>query len=202
MAVQGVGKVGSHLVKHLLDAGATVVVADVDDAAAQRVVRSLGVVAVDPEKVHAEECDVFAPCALGGTVRDDTVPAMRCRIVCGAANNQLERPDHADMLAAQGILYAPDYVVNAGGIINIAEEFVGYDRDRALARTAEIANTTAKVLATAVERDITPVRAAEQIARQRIAEEGSSRRWQRGDPAAWTNGEPLRSLRPVSAEPP
>ena len=99
------------------------------------------------------------------------------------------------MLAARGILYAPDFVVNAGGIINIAEEFVGYDRDRALAHAAEIETTTARVIAAAAELGITPLRAAERLARARLAEEGSGRPWEPGDPAAWTNGEPLRKLR-------
>ena len=103
----------------------------------------------------------------------------------------------SDALAARGILYAPDFVANAGGIINIAEEFTGYDRDRALARAAGIEATTARVLALARELGVGPGRAAETMARRRIEEEGRGRRWHPGDPAAWTDGEPLRRLRPV-----
>lgn len=169
VAVQGVGKVGSNLVKHLVDAGASVVVADVDEEAAQRSVRSMGATWADPEKIHAEECDVLAPCAMGASIRDDTAPALRCRIVCGAANNQLERPEHARMLAAQGILYAPDYVVNAGGIINIAEEFRGYDPDRARTAVERIEDTLRRVFAMARERGIDTAAAADRVAQERIA---------------------------------
>ena len=101
-----------------------------------------------------------------------------------------------DGLAARGIAYVPDFVANAGGIINIAEEFTGYSRDRAMARTASIFDTVQQVFAAADERGTTPGRAAVLLARDRIEREGAGRRWQPGDPAAWTNGEPLRTLRP------
>jgi valine dehydrogenase (NAD+) len=118
--------------------------------------------------------------------------------VCGAANNQLGEPDDDDgALAARGILYAPDFVVNAGGIINLAEEFVGYDRESAKRRTAKIAGTLRRVFGVAREEGLPPGRAAEQVARRRIAEDGAGRRFRPGDPAPWTKGEPLRTLRPV-----
>jgi glutamate dehydrogenase/leucine dehydrogenase len=116
--------------------------------------------------------------------------------VCGAANNQLAEPADDDALATRGILYAPDFVVNAGGIINLAEEFVGYDRESARRRTAKIADTLRRVFEIARAEGVAPGHAAEQLARRRIAEEGAGRRFRPGDPAAWTNGEPLRSLRP------
>ncbi|HEY1331137.1 MAG TPA: Glu/Leu/Phe/Val dehydrogenase [Actinomycetota bacterium] len=169
VAVQGVGKVGSHLVKHLIDAGAKVVVSDVDEAAAGRLSAALGVDAIDPDKIHAEECDVFSPCAMGGVIGDRTIPDLRCRVVCGAANNQLERPEHAQALAAQGILYAPDYVVNAGGVINISEEARGYEADRAKASVERIEGTLGRVFAAARDRGVTPLEAADGIARARIA---------------------------------
>jgi glutamate dehydrogenase/leucine dehydrogenase len=99
-------------------------------------------------------------------------------------------------LADRDVLFVPDFVASAGGIINIAEEFVGYDRTRALERAAGIEQTTARVLRTARERGVTPQRAAEGLARDRIAREGAGRRWQPGDPTAWTNGAPLTQLRP------
>jgi glutamate dehydrogenase/leucine dehydrogenase len=114
----------------------------------------------------------------------------------GAANNQLATDRAADELADRGVLFVPDFVASAGGIINIAEEFVGYDRAHALERTAGIEQTTARVLRAARERGVTPQRAAETLARDRIAHEGGARRWQPGDPAAWTNGAPLTHLRP------
>jgi valine dehydrogenase (NAD+) len=117
--------------------------------------------------------------------------------VCGAANNQLADSTDDDALAERGILYAPDFVVNAGGIINLAEEFVGYDRDNARKRTAQIADTVRRVFDLARTEGVPPGRAADQLARRRIAEKGAGRRFCPGDPAAWTNGAPQRTLRPA-----
>src|SRR5919108_3960506 len=120
VAVQGVGKVGYHLVKLLVEEGkASVVVSDVDVDSVARVVRDFGVETAEPDKIHAQDCAIFAPCAMGGVIRDDTVPDLKCRVVAGSANNQLERPEHGEALAAAGVLYAPDYVVNSGGLINV-----------------------------------------------------------------------------------
>jgi leucine dehydrogenase len=196
VVVDGVGHVGSHLARLVADAGARVAVADMNPGRVDVLVREIGVDAVPVERALEEPCDVLAPCALGGVLNKTTIPRLRCRAVCGAANNQLADSSDDDALAARGILYAPDFVVNAGGIINLAEEFVGYDRERARARTAQIADTVRRVFALARKEGVPPGRAAEQMARRRIAEEGGGRRWQPGDPAAWTNGAPLRSLRP------
>ncbi|HEX6311499.1 MAG TPA: Glu/Leu/Phe/Val dehydrogenase dimerization domain-containing protein [Acidimicrobiia bacterium] len=196
VVVQGAGHVGSHLVELLVGCGASVAVADIDGALVDRLVRAHGVDALPPERVLTEPCDILAPCALGGVLNADTVPALECRAVVGAANNQLAEPSDDDALAGRGIVYVPDFVANAGGIINIAEEFVGYDPGRARALAAGIEHTTTRVLALARELGIAPGRAAETMARRRIAEEGAGRRWRPGDPAAWTQGEPLRTLRP------
>jgi leucine dehydrogenase len=196
VVVDGVGHVGSHLARLLAEAGARVAVADVNPERVDAVAREIGAETLPVEQAIEEPCDVLAPCALGGVLNAATIPRLRCRAVCGAANNQLADPTDDDELAARGILYAPDFVVNAGGIINLAEEFVGYDRERALARTARIADTIRRVFALAGEEGVPPGRAAEQVARRRISEEGDDRRWRPGDPAAWTNGAPLRSLRP------
>jgi leucine dehydrogenase len=170
IVVSGVGKVGYHLVRHLAEAGAKVTVADVDVDAVGRAVSSYGVDTVEPDKAHAVECDIFAPCALGGAIRDDTVPELKCKVVAGAANNQLERPEQADALAELGILYAPDFVINAGGLINVADELIGYDRDRAMARVEGIYRTLREVFRRARLDGITPAAAATRLAEDRLRE--------------------------------
>jgi glutamate dehydrogenase/leucine dehydrogenase len=196
VVVQGAGHVGSHLAELLVGCGASVGVADIDAALVDRLARSHGVDVLDPHTVLTEPCDVLSPCALGGVLNAEIIPRLRCRAVVGAANNQLADASADDALVARGIVYVPDVVANAGGVINIAEEFVGYDRERALARTEKIEVTAAGVLALAREQGIAPGHAAERLARERIAREGEGRRWRPGDPAAWTGGEPLRTLRP------
>ena len=133
VALQGVGHVGYHLVGHLVDAGAKVVVADVDVDAVRKVIADYRVEAVAPEEIHAQECDIFAPCAMGGGLNEKTIPELQCTVVAGAANNQL-REEKADgaRLVERGILYTPDFVVNAGGLINVANELEGYNQERAL----------------------------------------------------------------------
>ncbi len=194
--VVGVGHVGAPLVALLANEGALVTVSDVFPERVDEMVKHHNVEVVAPEHALATPCDILAPCALGAVFDDATIPHLRCRAVVGAANNQLGTATAAEQLADRDVLYVPDFVANAGGIINIAEEFVGYDRARALERTAAIEATTTRVLHAARERGVTPARAAEVLARRRIADEGAGRRWQPGDPAAWTNGAPLTRLRP------
>jgi glutamate dehydrogenase/leucine dehydrogenase len=198
VAIQGAGKVGAHLARLATEAGASVVVADVNDDRAQSVASSCGGRVVGPDEILAVDCDVLAPCALGGVLNEATVAALRCRAVCGPANNQLDDPSIDARLAARGVIYVPDFVAGAGGIINIAEEFNGYSRVRALERTARIEDTTTAVLARAAAEATTPERVARAMAQERVARAGPGRRWQPGDPAAWTHGEPLRALRPAS----
>jgi leucine dehydrogenase len=197
VVVDGVGHVGTHLARLLADAGVRVAVADVNADRVDALVQEIGAEAVPVERALEEECDVLAPCALGAVLNEKTIPRLHCRAVCGAANNQLSEPADDDALAARRILYAPDFVVNAGGIINLAEEFVGYDSESARRRTAKIADTVRRVFELASKEGVPPGRAAEQLARRRIADEGAGHRFRPGDPAAWTNGEPLRSLRPT-----
>ena len=199
VVVQGAGHVGGHLVHLLVEAGASIGVADVRPELVHQLVRAHGVDALECETVLDQPCDILAPCALGGVLDRSKVSGLRCRAIAGAANNQLLDAATDETLADRGILYAPDFVANAGGIINIAEEFTGYDRGRALERTAAIEATTTRVFALARELGVPPGRAAETMARRRIAEEGGGRRWRPGDPAAWTNGAPLRSVRPPAA---
>ncbi len=175
VAVQGVGKVGYHLVKHLLEEGARVVVSDVDVDAVGRAVRDFGVETTETEKIHATDCDVFAPCALGAVIRDDTLPELKCRVVAGSANNQLERPEHGEALAEMGIVYAPDYVINAGGLINVADELQGYDPNRARARVDSIYRNVRQIFEVARDRHISTAAAADAFAVERIGKIGRVR---------------------------
>jgi leucine dehydrogenase len=196
VAIQGAGHVGAHVARMLVDAGARVAVADVRAERAAAVARSVpGVEVATSDEVLELECDILAPCALGLVLTHDSVKRLRCRAVCGAANNQLASEDVEDALGAGEILYVPDFVANAGGIINIAGEFTGYSRERAMEATASIFDTVLRVFEAADARRVTPGRAAVLLARERIEREGAGRHWQPGDPAAWTNGEPLRFLR-------
>jgi leucine dehydrogenase len=169
VVVQGVGKVGYALAKHLVEGGAVVTVSDVEVDSVARAVSDFGVDTVEPEKAHAVECDIFAPCALGGIIRDDTIPELKCKVVAGAANNQLASPEHGDALAELGILYAPDFVINAGGIINVADELMGYDRDRAMTKVKDIYRTLREVFRLSKTEQVPPARAAELLAEKRIA---------------------------------
>jgi leucine dehydrogenase len=196
IAVQGVGHVGSSLAALLVDADASVIVADVNERRAREVAASCSAAVVAATEIVQQECDVLAPCALGGVLHQRNVATLRCRAVCGAANNQLENDGVDDLVAARGILYAPDLVANAGGIINIAEEFTGYSRATALGRVEEIEATTSRVFELARARGMPPGKAAVALARERIEHEGAGRRWEPGSPTAWTQGAPLRELRP------
>ncbi|MBX3190446.1 MAG: amino acid dehydrogenase [Labilithrix sp.] len=141
VAVQGVGHVGYHLCRELHAAGAKLSVADVDPLKAERAQRELGASIVPLDKIFETECDVIAPCALGSALNDATIPRLRAKIVAGAANNQLAEPRHGDDLHARGILYAPDYAINAGGLVNVAQEVLGYDAKKSRDKTLEIFDT-------------------------------------------------------------
>jgi glutamate dehydrogenase/leucine dehydrogenase len=176
VTVAGVGKVGSSLVRHLVEERAQVTVADVDAAAVARAVKDFGVETVEVDKVHAVECDIHSPCALGASLNPTTIPELRCAAVVGSANNQLATPECAELLDDAGVLYAPDFIVNAGGVINIAEEIVGYHRERAYAAVRRIFDTTMRVLDIAANDRIPPALAAERLAELRIAEVGDVHR--------------------------
>jgi leucine dehydrogenase len=141
VAVQGVGHVGYHLCRELHALGASLTVADIDPLKAERAQREFGASVVSLDAIFTGDCDVFAPCALGSALNDETIPHLRCKIVAGAANNQLAEPRHGADLMQRGILYAPDYAINAGGLINVAEEHVGYDEAKATAGTLKIFDT-------------------------------------------------------------
>jgi valine dehydrogenase (NAD+) len=171
VVVSGVGKVGTTLVGTLVEEQARVTVADVDPAAVARVTAAYPAAeAVAVEEAHRVRCDIFSPCALGGVLDATTIPELRCTAVVGSANNQLADPGCGKLLAEAGVLYATDYVVNAGGVINIAEELApgGYNRERAVAAVGRIFDTTAAMLATAESEGVSTAEAADRLAERRI----------------------------------
>ena len=173
VAVQGLGSVGKGLAEHLVQAGASLVATDVDRERLARVADELGAEVVSPEEIYDAACDVFAPCALGGVLNDDTIPRLKCMVVAGAANNQLlDEHRHGEMLRERRITYAPDYVINAGGVINISCELRpgGYDLELAEQRVHEIPKTLARVFARARERGMTTHAAAQELAEAALAE--------------------------------
>ena len=177
VGVAGVGKVGHHLVRHLVDDGAEVVVTDVHQPAAERVLAEHpGVRAVaDTDALVATRLDVYAPCALGGALTDDVVDTLSAGVVCGAANNQLAHPGVEKMLEERGVLYAPDYCVNSGGLIQVADELEGFSFERARQRAAGIFETTRSVFAAARRDAVPPAVAADRLAEQRIRDVGRLR---------------------------
>lgn len=177
VGVEGVGKVGRRLAGHLTEAGARVVAWDVNpDAVRHTLAEHPGVqAAAGLDDLLGRPLDIYAPCALGGALNDDSVAKLSARIVCGGANNQLAHPGIEKMLADRGILYAPDYLVNAGGVIQVADELEGFNFERARARADEIFTTTRKIFALADEEGVPPAVAADRLAERRMAEVGRLR---------------------------
>jgi valine dehydrogenase (NAD+) len=174
VGIAGVGKVGRRLTEHLVADGAHVVVTDVNPEAVAAVQAAHPQVDVVPDTMAliTSDIDVYAPCALGGALSDETVPVLRAEIVAGGANNQLAHPGIEKTLVDRGILYAPDYVVNAGGVIQVADEIHGFNMERARARAEKIFDTTRQVLRLAAEEGVPPSVAADRIAERRMAEVG------------------------------
>ncbi|MAQ19827.1 MAG: leucine dehydrogenase [Sandaracinus sp.] len=168
VVVQGVGHVGYHLCKELHALGCQLVVADVDPLKAERAQRELGAEVVELEHVFATECDVFAPCALGSALDDRTIPRLRCAIVAGAANNQLAAPHNGDDLYQRGIVYAPDYALNAGGLINVACEVTGYDRERVTTQVDAIHDTILQIAERAKAGESPTHRVADTMAQEKL----------------------------------
>jgi glutamate dehydrogenase/leucine dehydrogenase len=169
--VQGAGSVGSALIEHLRSAGADVTFSDVDEGAICRFRDDLGLQCVPGEAAYSVECDIFAPCALGGVLNAATIPQLKCRIVAGGANNQLAEPEDAERIKQRGILYAPDYVINVGGAIGIVGmETQGWTKARMESEViAEIQDVMQQILETAAAKDITTEAAARQIAEKRLS---------------------------------
>jgi leucine dehydrogenase len=174
VSVQGAGHVGYYLAKELHEAGAKLIVTDIDAERVKTVVTEFGARAVGPDEIYGVEADIFAPCALGAIINDKTIPQLRCEIVAGAANNVLlEAEKHGVALEERGILYAPDYVANAGGVINVYSELAGWSSARALRKADEIYDTILKVFAIAKAESVATYVAADRLAEQRIKAVGS-----------------------------
>jgi leucine dehydrogenase len=169
VAVQGVGHVGYHLCKELHASGAKISVADVDPLKAERAEREFGASVVPLDRIFEIACDVIAPCALGSALNDDTIPRLRARIVAGAANNQLAQPRHGDDLHARGILYAPDYAINAGGLVNVAQEVLGYDAQKARENTLEIFDTIYEITDRSAKTGTPTYRIADMMVEEKLA---------------------------------
>ena len=169
IALQGFGKVASHTAEHLLEDDAQIFAADINELALDQA-RKMGVKVVNPDDIYDMECDIFAPCALGGVINAETIDRLRCRIVAGGANNQLSTPDDGEELHRRGIVYAPDFLINAGGIINAAAE-IGqpYNPDRSRQQTERIYEQMAAVLTTSSKKEISTARAADLLAEKRLA---------------------------------
>lgn len=170
--VQGLGNVGHYLCHELHEAGATLVVTDIDASRVQRAVGEFGATAVAPDEIYRQAGDIFAPCALGGVINDETIPQLKVQVVAGGANNQLLEERHGDELERRGIRYAPDYVANAGGVINVYGEVAGWGADRALRKADEIYETTLGVFEIAREQGIPTYVAADRLAERRLAAVG------------------------------
>ena len=169
VVVQGIGHVGENLVKHLTDEGATVIINDINEDRLREVSEMYGAEIIMGDAIYDAEMDIYAPCALGATVNDETLSRLKCSIIAGAANNQLEdEKAHGEAIKHRGIVYAPDFLINAGGLINVYSELHGYDRDQALERTRKIYDTTLEILVKAEQEHTTTHEAALRIAEQRI----------------------------------
>ena len=168
--VQGIGHVGESLVEHLVEEGAQVTIADINEQRLQEVSSKYGVTIYRGEDIYSEEMDIYAPCALGATVNDETIHKLKADIIAGAANNQLAVEEkHGKLLRERHIVYAPDFLINAGGIINVYAELENYGKQEIMRKTENIYNTTLEILNNAHKSAITTNRAALDIAQQRIA---------------------------------
>src|SRR3954462_1551779 len=169
-SIQGCGSVGSYLAKELHEAGALLIVSDIDSAKAAKVSKATGAKIVQGDTIFSADADIFSPCALGGIINDTTIPKLKVRIVAGGANNQLLEERHGDELMRRGILYAPDYVANAGGVINVYGEVAGWDAQKALDKADDIYDTVLKVFDIAEQMNVPKYEAADRLAERRLAE--------------------------------
>lgn len=172
VAVQGVGHVGYYLCQHLHNAGAKLVICDIDQDSINRAVKEFGAEVVKPDAIYDVKCDIYSPCALGAVINDKTIDRLTCKVVAGAANNVLAEDRHGDLLQKKGIIYAPDYVINAGGLMNVADELNGYNEERAIEKVKTIYNNIAKVIAISKRDNIPTYKAADRMAEERIEKIG------------------------------
>jgi leucine dehydrogenase len=175
ISVQGLGNVAYKLCEYLHNEGAKLVVTDINQAAIDRVVNDFGARAVAPEEIYSQDVDIFSPCALGAILNDETIPQLKAKVIAGSANNQLQDSRHGDYLHELGIVYAPDYVINAGGVINVADELYGYNRERAMKRVDGIYDSIEKIFEISKRDGIPTYVAANRLAEERIARVSKSR---------------------------
>jgi leucine dehydrogenase len=175
IAVQGVGHVGYHTAKLFHEHGAQLIASDVDPVRTRRVAEEFGAKVVAPDAIYGVKADVFCPCALGAVINDDTLKVLRVAVVCGGANNQLAEERHGDELERRGIVYAPDYVANAGGLINVNAEVAGWTLDQSHKKAGEIYDTVRRVLEIARDQKIPTYRAADRLAEERVAKAEQAR---------------------------
>jgi len=168
VSIQGVGHVGYHLASYLSAAGAKLIITDIYPAQIEKVVQEFGAVAVEPDQIYGADADIFAPCALGAILNQRTIPQLKCKIVAGSANNQLEVDSDGFDLMNRGIIYAPDYAINSGGLINVAAELDGYNHERVVAQVSKVYSTIADILERSKEENIPPHQAADRLAEQRL----------------------------------
>ncbi|MEN1970147.1 Glu/Leu/Phe/Val dehydrogenase [Lentibacillus sp. N15] len=175
VAVQGVGNVAYTVCEYLHKEGVNLIVADINEQAVDRAVKAFGAKAVDPNDIYGVECDIYAPCALGATINDETIPQLKAKVIAGSANNQLKTPEHGDIIHEKGIIYAPDYVINSGGVINVADELNGYNQNRAMRKVETIYDSLMKVFEISNRDQIPSYVAADRMAEERIASVSKSR---------------------------
>ncbi len=175
VAVQGVGNVAFALCEFLHKEGAQLVVTDINKDAVKRAVDAFGAKAVNPDDIYDVECDVYAPCALGATINDDTIPKLKAKVIAGSANNQLKSTSHGDIIHESGIVYAPDYVINSGGVINVADELTGYNAERAMKKVETIYDSLERVFEISKRDNIPTYVAADRMAEERIQSVRNSR---------------------------
>ena len=177
VAVQGVGNVGRYVCKNLYEAGMKLIIADVNAEAAAYAVKKFGATAVTPDKIYSQDVDIFSPCAMGGSLNDDTIPQLKASIVAGVANNQLAEPRHGRLLYDKGVLYAPDYVINAGGMLNASGDIFGeYDVNQVMERVTHLYSATLQIFEVAKQKNQPPNEVADDMARQKIATGRSSKK--------------------------
>ncbi len=175
IAIQGVGNVAYNLCKYLHKEGASLIVTDIHKDPVMRAVEEFGAKAVEPNEIYSVDCDIYAPCALGAVINDETIPQLKAKVIAGAANNQLKESRHGDRIHEMGILYAPDYVINAGGVINVADELQGYNRERALKKVEGVYQNIERVIEIAKRDRIPTYMAADRMAEERIEKMKNSR---------------------------
>lgn len=176
VAVQGVGNVAYTLCKYLHEEGAELIVTDINQDSIDRAVNDFGATAVAPDAIYSQEADIFAPCAMGAIINDETIPQLKVKVVAGSANNQLKEDRHGDELEARGIVYAPDFVINSGGVINVADELYGYNNERAMKRVETIYDSITRIFAISKRDNVPSYIAAERMAEERIARMAKSRK--------------------------